>query len=68
VRIARFKVGEKIAYGSLEGDLLKEIRGSIYDQFVVTDVSYRLDEVELLVPCTPSKMLAMALNYPSHLC
>lgn len=67
MRIARFKVGEKIAYGSLEGDLLKEIRGSIYDQFVVTDVSYRLDEVELLVPCTPSKMLAMALNYPSHL-
>ncbi len=67
MRIARFKVGEKIAYGSLEGDLLKEIQGSIYDQFVVTDVSYRLDEVELLVPCTPSKMLAMALNYPSHL-
>ncbi|MBI4300158.1 MAG: fumarylacetoacetate hydrolase family protein, partial [Chloroflexi bacterium] len=66
MRIVRVQVGGGAVYGVLEGDTVKEIRGSIYGGYQVTDKTHRLADVELLVPCEPTKLLAMARNYQSH--
>ena len=73
MRLARF-LGPATAgrtngarYGQVEGDRVREIRGSIYRAYQLTGVVYPLSGVKLLAPCEPPKMLAVGLNYKSHL-
>lgn len=64
---ARFQVGDKIAYGLVEGDLIREVQGDPFSAWKLTRRTHRLDGVKLLVPTQPTKVLAAALNYKSHL-
>ena len=55
-------------YGVLEEDSkVREILGSIYEHFKLTDNIYNLEEVILLAPCTPSKVICVGLNYKAHI-
>lgn len=45
---------------------MEELHGSIYEGAEPTGKAFRLDEVQLLVPCEPSKVIAVGLNYASH--
>ena len=56
-----------VRYGQVEGDRVREIRGSIYRAHQLTGNVYPLSGVRLLAPCEPPKMLAVGLNYKSHL-
>ena len=40
--------------------------GTPYSHLAATGYMYKLDEVKLLPPCTPSKIVALGLNYRSH--
>ncbi|HSW44867.1 MAG TPA: fumarylacetoacetate hydrolase family protein [Phycisphaerae bacterium] len=64
---ARFQAGSTISYGIVEGDRVRQIDGDLFGQWRRTDKTYDLDGVKLLVPTTPTKILAMAGNYKSHL-
>jgi len=64
---ARFQVGRTVSYGVVEGDRVRRIEGDLFGQWRPTHETYPLDEVKLLVPTTPSKILAMAGNYRTHL-
>jgi 2-keto-4-pentenoate hydratase/2-oxohepta-3-ene-1,7-dioic acid hydratase in catechol pathway len=57
----------------LEGGIIKGFRGNPFDGFKGSAISfkfegstYRLDEVRLLAPCIPSKIVALGLNYRQH--
>ncbi len=66
VKFARFRVGETTAHGVVEGDRIRQIEGNIFGEWSRTDKTYALNEVKLLVPTRPTKVLALALNYKSH--
>jgi 2-keto-4-pentenoate hydratase/2-oxohepta-3-ene-1,7-dioic acid hydratase in catechol pathway len=66
-RYVRFQVQDRIAYGLLEDERVNELKGSIFRRPARTGKTYALDEVKLLAPCEPSKVMAVALNYASHL-
>ncbi|MFV2067963.1 MAG: fumarylacetoacetate hydrolase family protein [Pirellulales bacterium] len=66
-RFVRFRSGDTIAYGILEGETIRQISGDLFGQWKPTGATHRLADVKLLVPTRPSKVLALAGNYRSHL-
>ena len=73
MKILRFAINRKVNYGILEDDSIRVIQGTPYSCFRrpssslrLTDNTYKLDEVRLLAPCLPSKIVAVGLNYRSH--
>jgi 2-keto-4-pentenoate hydratase/2-oxohepta-3-ene-1,7-dioic acid hydratase in catechol pathway len=67
VKYCRFRAGDHVAYGIVEGDAVREISGDLFGQWERTDRTHSLSKVELLVPTVPTQVLAMAGNYESHL-
>jgi 2-keto-4-pentenoate hydratase/2-oxohepta-3-ene-1,7-dioic acid hydratase in catechol pathway len=67
VRYARFRHDGTVRYGVVDGDRVTPISGPPYEEHVTTGRSVALGEVALLAPVVPSKLIAIALNYPSHL-
>ena len=63
----RYSIDSVISYGVLAGDCVREIRGGLFDGHAETGVSHPLSAVKLLAPCQPGKVLAVGLNYKSHL-
>jgi 2-keto-4-pentenoate hydratase/2-oxohepta-3-ene-1,7-dioic acid hydratase in catechol pathway len=66
-RFARFEVDGKVAYGLVEGDRVRQIEGDLFGRWKPTEETHALAEVKLLVPTVPTKVLACAGNYKSHL-
>jgi 2-keto-4-pentenoate hydratase/2-oxohepta-3-ene-1,7-dioic acid hydratase in catechol pathway len=66
MKIIRFSQGKKIGYGVLENGDIKVISVNPFNSIKYTDQLYTLDEVKLLAPSVPSKIVCMGLNYRSH--
>lgn len=66
-RYVRFAYEGREAYGVLEGDAVHELAGTPFDGSPRTGVSVPVARVRLLAPCEPSKVIAVGLNYRSHL-
>ena len=66
-RYARFQTGDTVAYGIVEGDRIRQITGDLFGSWKPTGTTFELSEVKLLVPTEPSKVLACAGNYKSHM-
>ena len=66
IRFVRYRAGAAVSYGILDGDLVREIRGGLFDH-AETGAVRALSEVKLLCPCQPGKIFAVGLNYTSHL-
>ena len=67
VKFARFKVNDNVTFGTVEGDNVREISGTIFGEWKKTDTVHALSDVKLLVPTNPRHVFAMAGNYKSHL-
>ena len=67
IKFARFKANDKVAFGIVEGESIRELKGSIFREWSRTDKLYPIAEVTLLVPSSPRHVFAMAGNYKSHL-
>ena len=67
VRYVRFRRGSTTAYGIQDGETIREIRGGLFGDHKETGTRHKLSEVKLLYPCEPSKVLAVGLNYKSHI-
>lgn len=65
-KYVRFEHAGKVSYGILEHDKVKALDGDIFGAPVPTAPEYPVSEIKLLVPCVPSKVLAVGLNYASH--
>ena len=65
-KYARYRVGDKVAYGIVEGERILELEGK-FAEWQPTGKTHQLYEVELLVPTEPRHVLALAWNYNSHI-
>jgi len=66
MKIVRFAVDSRVRYGILNGESIQAIEDKPFRYIKPTDHHYQLSEVELMSPCTPSKIVALGLNYHSH--
>lgn len=66
-RYVRFTSKGIVAHGVLEGDTIRELAGDLFSDPAPTGRTYRLQEVRLLAPCDPAKVIAVGLNYRSHI-
>jgi 2-keto-4-pentenoate hydratase/2-oxohepta-3-ene-1,7-dioic acid hydratase in catechol pathway len=62
----RYRSGANTSYGILDGAQIRELRGDLFDH-TETGATVPLAAAKLLYPCTPGKILAVGLNYKSHL-
>lgn len=67
VKYVRYENRGKITYGVLDGDSIREIRGDLFGARAETGTKVKLAAVKLLWPCEPTKVLAVGLNFKSHL-
>jgi 2-keto-4-pentenoate hydratase/2-oxohepta-3-ene-1,7-dioic acid hydratase in catechol pathway len=65
-RFARFKVKNKEYYGVVE-EKIYPITGNMYCQYEVSPSGYSLEEIKLLPPCQPTKIILVGLNYYDHI-
>src|SRR5271169_167604 len=65
----RYHSASGISYGILEGDTVRELRGDLFADGGPreTGVTLKLSSVKLLYPCAPCNVLAVGLNYRSHI-
>jgi len=66
VRLVRFRFGERIATGAVEDDQVRVLRGTFFEDPVPTGQAVPLDDVRLLAPVLPSKVVAVGRNYADH--
>lgn len=66
MKIVRYLTGNKISYGIWDGELIQSLAGTPYRRIKKLERYYKLSEIKLLSPCTPSKIVAVGLNYHSH--
>jgi len=67
VKYVRYAHAGRVAYGILEGDRVRELSGGLFSNPRPTGTTARLSDVKLLAPVEPSKVIAVGLNYKSHL-
>jgi len=66
MKIVRFSHGGKAEYGVHDGDMIRSIAGSPFEEINFTRSYFRPTEMTLLPPCVPSKVVALGVNYRSH--
>jgi 2-keto-4-pentenoate hydratase/2-oxohepta-3-ene-1,7-dioic acid hydratase in catechol pathway len=68
MRIARYEYGGRARYGLAdpESGRIREIAGGPFDRLETTGDARRLEEVRLLAPVLPGKIVAVGLNYKDH--
>lgn len=66
MKYLRFLFHDEEKTGILNGDVITEIKGNIYENPKVLKNNYQLCDVKLLPPCKPSKVVAVGLNYVDH--
>ncbi len=66
-RYVRYERAGTTAIGVLEGQSIRELSGTLFSNPRPTGRTVRLDEVTLLAPVEPKKVIAVGLNYLSHL-
>ncbi len=67
IRYVRFRRGAAVSYGILDGDTIRALRGELLGAHEETGERLPAGSVKLLYPCEPPKVLAVGLNYRSHL-
>ena len=66
MRLVRFRAGDRIATGALDGEIVRPLKGTFFEEPLPTGEELQLDEVKLLAPVLPSKMVCIARNYAEH--
>jgi 2-keto-4-pentenoate hydratase/2-oxohepta-3-ene-1,7-dioic acid hydratase in catechol pathway len=67
VKYVRYSHAGRVTYGILDGDRVRELSGDLFSNPRPTGTTARVSDVKLLAPVQPSKVIAVGLNYKSHL-
>jgi 2-keto-4-pentenoate hydratase/2-oxohepta-3-ene-1,7-dioic acid hydratase in catechol pathway len=67
IKYVRYSHGGRVAYGILDGDRVRELGGDLFSNPRPSGKVAQLSDVKLLAPVEPSKVIAVGLNYQSHL-
>lgn len=62
----RYEADGAVGYGRLDGEVITALDGPPYEGERPTGHSVWLRDTRLLVPCEPTKVIAVGLNYASH--
>lgn len=66
MRLVRFRFGDLIATGVVEGDAVRALAGTFFENPVPSGEEIPLDDVRLLAPILPSKVVCLGKNYAAH--
>ncbi len=66
MKIARYQDGSLIKWGVIEMNTIREMEGDPFEHFHLSSKIKRIEEVKILPPCLPSKIVALGLNYRDH--
>jgi len=66
-KYVRFSHAGQTSYGVLDGETINVLDGDLFASPRPTGKTLQLADVRLLPPCDPSKVIAVGLNYKSHL-
>ncbi len=55
-----------IKHGIIDKKTVREITGDIFGHHSDSETTYNLDEIKILPPCEPTKIVAIGLNYSDH--
>lgn len=55
-----------VRWGLVEGDRFRQLTGHPLGQWIATDFVFMPEQVRLLPPCTPSKIVCIGRNYLEH--
>src|SRR5688500_304415 len=66
-KYVRYSQGGTTSLGILEGNAIRELRGNLFNNPQPTGRRVALADVRLLAPVVPGKVIAVGLNYLSHL-
>lgn len=66
MQIVRVRRDGETIYGALEGDTVRALQGDVFENPTLGDAIGSVDELELLAPVEPGKIVAIGLNYRDH--
>jgi len=66
MKIVRYQDGSVIKWGVMEENMVREMEGDPFEHFHLSSRTKKMEEVRLLSPCLPSKIVALGLNYRDH--
>jgi 2-keto-4-pentenoate hydratase/2-oxohepta-3-ene-1,7-dioic acid hydratase in catechol pathway len=68
MRLVRFRFGDRIATGAAEfdADTIRVLQGTFFEDPVPTGEEVPIDDVRLLAPVLPSKLVCVGKNYAAH--
>jgi len=66
MKIVRYTIDKTTEYGIWDGESVQSLTATPYRQLKRLNRYHRLSDLKLLPPCTPSKIVALGLNYHSH--
>lgn len=66
MRIVRYQSGDGATYGMIEDDAVYALHGDVFGPCNVGRRVASLEDVRVLAPCVPSKILAVGRNYIEH--
>ncbi|HEX6401064.1 MAG TPA: fumarylacetoacetate hydrolase family protein [Actinomycetota bacterium] len=68
MRLLRFRYGERISTGAIErgSDEVQVLKGTFFEDPLPTGETVPLDDVHLLAPVLPSKLVCVGKNYAAH--
>ncbi|MFO7819826.1 MAG: fumarylacetoacetate hydrolase family protein [Halanaerobacter sp.] len=66
MKIVRYKKDGEVKTGILEENRIRSISGDITGDYSINDDYEEFDEVEIITPCQPGKVVCVGLNYRDH--
>jgi 2-keto-4-pentenoate hydratase/2-oxohepta-3-ene-1,7-dioic acid hydratase in catechol pathway len=68
MRLVRFRFGDRIATGAVDegSQAIRVLAGTFFEQPLPTGEEVPLDDVRLLAPVLPSKIVCLGKNYAAH--
>jgi 2-keto-4-pentenoate hydratase/2-oxohepta-3-ene-1,7-dioic acid hydratase in catechol pathway len=66
-KYVRFARGGATSYGIVAGNQIRELRGDLFASPQPTGRTFAMSDVQILAPVDPKKVIAVGLNYKSHL-
>ncbi len=66
MKIVRFEMDGEIFYGAVKENSINVINGDIFEDYTITYKMVSPDEVKILPPCVPGKIICIGLNYIDH--
>jgi len=66
-KYVRYESNGNVSYGILEGEVIHELSGSVFESPQRTGRKHLMNQVQILTPTEPKKVIAVGLNYKSHI-